>query len=542
MIRSFLRVWLACLFLVTFIPGCEKRCSSGKVLSQGVCVTPPNSVRSQAEPGAGASAPSLASAGSGGSLSSAVTNAAEQSTTASGAAGGGVPVNSALGGSGAANMHSSGVQAGGGASGGASPNPSSSTPSAGASDEMTEPKAGCTDAELECDGSCVPRDARNCGSCRVDCTSLPNVLSSIECRDGMCELLESACKPGYAHCSDRFEDGCETDLSMPETCGGCSTSCTPEAPLCAGTATTGYACDTGCMPNAPTLCGGSCVDTTSDVAHCGACDMACPRLPRATSTCVSGRCETVCDRGYHDCDGQCLADSSVDSCGDSCSPCRATANASATCSGGSCGIRCNSGYHECDGTCRSNTSAESCGSRCEPCPTGANATASCSGGSCELRCNANARDCGDGRCVTSRCDVGGDCSTDSDCASGGCRSGRCVECLNDDACGSGEMCDQNRNTCVMQTSTAYAKCTSHDTCTDGTRCEMNFCTRMETSASACPQLPGRSIGLFFGGWCVIRCQGMGSSCPAGFTCKQNDFFVPDDSTSNEVPFFCSPSP
>jgi hypothetical protein len=365
------------------------------------------------------------------------------------------------------------------------------------------------------------------------------VQSTIACVSDQCELVDAACKPGFAHCSNVPEDGCETDLSKPETCGSCTTACGPDASLCAGSPDTGFACGTGCMADAPMLCGGSCVNIMTDVARCGGCDMPCPKVARATSTCVGGSCETKCDSGYHDCDGECLANDSVDSCGSSCEACDAPSNGSATCDGTRCGLRCNNGYHDCDGQCRNNNDVASCGSRCEPCPTGANARASCTRGQCELQCNTNARDCGDGRCITGRCAVGGDCNGAGDCESGACDGGRCVACTSDDHCEQGQMCDTNGNRCVMEAadcgnrmtegdeecdstdrlecaadcteSTLYLPCSSSSTCGQGQLCANGLC--YPTSCSDVPAGLGTGTDIIDPGVCAVTCNDV-NDCPS----------------------------
>lgn len=53
---------------------------------------------------------------------------------------------------------------------------------------------------------------------------------------------------------------------------------------------------------AETVCGTACVDTDTDLAHCGSCDNACVSGPRSTATCSSGSCSLDCAAGFFDCD------------------------------------------------------------------------------------------------------------------------------------------------------------------------------------------------------------------------------------------------
>jgi hypothetical protein len=129
------------------------------------------------------------------------------------------------------------------------------------------------DALLPPDGPCgSPTDPRNCGICGHDCTRLMNVVAaSVTCQAGKCVVPAGACALGYAHCSATVEDGCETNLSVGNTCGGCGSRCGvgqickttgstsacvscggPGQPCCAGTCNAGNSC-------ANDVCTGTCV-------------------------------------------------------------------------------------------------------------------------------------------------------------------------------------------------------------------------------------------------------------------------------------------
>ncbi len=58
-----------------------------------------------------------------------------------------------------------------------------------------------------------------------------------------------------------------------------------------------------CANPAETSCSDVCVDTSTDLTHCGACDVACGVLDHATVACTLGVCEVgVCDAGFGNCD------------------------------------------------------------------------------------------------------------------------------------------------------------------------------------------------------------------------------------------------
>jgi hypothetical protein len=201
-------------------------------------------------------------------------------------------------------------------------------------------------------------------------------------------------------------------------------------------------------------CDGSCVDTTNDPRHCGACDRPCdrgdvceasrcaagpdcgdPRTPctgftycdLATGTCLPGcleddscgeneRCERsshtcVCNDGYHRCSGACVSNSAPSSCGTRCTPCPTAANGHATCRSGVCGIACDTGHHQCGPQCVADTSVEHCGTRCSPCPTAPNGTPTCERGVCGLECSGGTTNCP----ATGTCEA---CCDDVDCATG----------------------------------------------------------------------------------------------------------------------------
>jgi hypothetical protein len=125
-------------------------------------------------------------------------------------------------------------------------------------------------------------DVHNCGACGHDCTAAPGV-SVAACVNGACVI--TSCRSGLAHCTTDPEGGCDTDITTPAHCGGCTTACPA---LCARSAF-GYQCVTACGDPTPTQCGSRCVDLFTDVHHCGACATDCAATDPAAS-CVGGAC------------------------------------------------------------------------------------------------------------------------------------------------------------------------------------------------------------------------------------------------------------
>ncbi len=298
--------------------------------------------------------------------------------------------------------------------------------------------AGWGDCDGDLDNGCE-RDVRtsvaHCGGCGAACPSAEN--AAVACAMGVCQV---DCLAGFASC-DGAPD-CETSLADPATCGSCSVACDSISPVCAPAAGGGYRCTAGCTTG--TQCGGSCVDTTSDILHCGGCGVVCPTAPNATPTCDASACGLRCLPGFDDCnevaaDG-CEADlEQVTSCGACAVTCPGGADAECTPSG--CALACAVGTDDCDGDasngCEADllTSSVDCGRCGRPCVGGAGATgAGCMAGVCTVTgCAGSLADC-DGRAANG-CEIDTDinrrhcggcgvaCPGGSRCCAGACLAG-----------------------------------------------------------------------------------------------------------------------
>lgn len=238
---------------------------------------------------------------------------------------------------------------------------------------------GClpSNAANSCGDRCSPCEALSNGS--ADCIPSPSV-------DGEIFVCTASCNDGFNLCG-----GSCALSSSPASCG-------PSCAVCLGSSRGTAICNAGSCSllcnQGTTMCGVAsgqdCIDTTSDVAHCGACNRACaggqicqnsdcieppncdvqnpascvgmtycnpadnrcapgcdPRLSNQCGShemCASNQCE--CSTGYHDCSGVCLNNNSVNSCGTSCSACVLAANATQMgCNGTHCiALGCTSGY------------------------------------------------------------------------------------------------------------------------------------------------------------------------------------------------------
>jgi hypothetical protein len=317
----------------------------------------------------------------------------------------------------------------------------------------------------------------DCGACGASCR-IPNATA--ECgSDGKCKFDE--CEPGWGNCNESTDDGCETDLGEPSSCGACGAQCPGDKPYCTGGKCTSIVCADGSAD-----CNGDnmvCETDLGTVTNCGACGVDCGTVANASVSCNAERvCQPACNTGFASCDNSfangCETDirtlANCGTCGATC----AHANATSSCGNGSCGLAsCNSGFGNCnnntaDGCEQQLNTQTHCGQCGRACSLG-NAASSCSSGSCQVstcnagfgNCDANAANgcetnltnntshcnacgaacpanfaCQAGRCV---CDANSDCASGQNCCGGSCidiRSDRnnCGACGN--VCASGQTC------------------------------------------------------------------------------------------------------
>jgi hypothetical protein len=100
-----------------------------------------------------------------------------------------------------------------------------------------------------------------------------------------------ACRPGLAFCGGV----CVDTTSNPAHCGSCGHACAATEVCNEG------ACVTSCGGLTP--CGGACVNTATDPANCGSCGNACPDGLNADGVCEMSRCVLACREGWQDRDG-----------------------------------------------------------------------------------------------------------------------------------------------------------------------------------------------------------------------------------------------
>jgi hypothetical protein len=272
--------------------------------------------------------------------------------------------------------------------------------------------ATCRPGESPCEGLCVGVEdpAFGCGTCS------PCVLEKAiaKCGDGACAV--EACQSGFADCDQK--GGCESSLNSVTSCGQCGIACAA-----------GQVCDQGkCAASCPATkqqCGSSCVDTQSDVEHCGGCDAACQTVPNALSVCSFAACGLACNPGFLNCDGQretgCEVNSRFDP--DHCGACGKPCSSGELCKSGQCVLSCGGGASECDGKCVDHQTDEAnCGECGKACAAGQN----CVGGVCKLNCGGGTSECS-GVCADTKLDPNNCGGCGNACGAGHfCQDGSCV--------------------------------------------------------------------------------------------------------------------
>jgi hypothetical protein len=122
--------------------------------------------------------------------------------------------------------------------------PAGTTPTCTAGACSTE----CLDGYHRCGGSCVlTTSVAGCGSSCDPCAVPTNATST--CDGNACGYT---CRAGFADCDGAATNGCEGDLSLPTSCGACSTNCLAPgphtAPTCevsSGVRSCGVRCEAG---------------------------------------------------------------------------------------------------------------------------------------------------------------------------------------------------------------------------------------------------------------------------------------------------------
>jgi len=321
---------------------------------------------------------------------------------------------------------------------------------------------------------------------------------------------------------------------------------------------------------ANTQCGDSCVDTASDVHHCGDCARDCAGLPNvdpAGVACSGGACVVSghCQAGFGNCSGDpttgcetaLTTPTACGACGVSCAEptpvctqdgtgayhcasgcmggtpdrcelrcvdlhtdpgfcgtcttaCPAPQDGSPACDAGVCDIACNAGFHACSGACASNGSTATCGGSCTPCAPPANATATCDGGACGYACSQPFADCD--QQAANGCEANTQIAT-NDCG----RCGNVCPSTNGQAFCDGGACD------ISSCSVGFANCDGNPAngCETNVTTSANDCGGCGTVCTTANGTPACDGGRCDVGGCAVgwgNCDGLpGNGCETDTT-------------------------
>jgi hypothetical protein len=284
----------------------------------------------------------------------------------------------------------------------------------------------CQTGFADCDGTTVEENNNgceanlsstdHCGECYAKCGS---AHGTPKCEASQC--IYASCDSGWKDCKGTSTtnphnvDGCETDLSLPQSCGDCGISCQTEhgTALC-DQGTCSYQCQSGwadCSMTAPNILG--CETPTTTVSNCGSCGNQCSLAGASAAVCeANGMCSYTCSPGFGDCLAsepgcETVLNSDPLNCGGCGIVCNGThANGTPTCVNGKCqyATGCAAGFADCDKSganangCETDiTTTENCGACGTNCPASSTVNGSfaptCVAGQCSYSCQTNYADC-----------------------------------------------------------------------------------------------------------------------------------------------------
>ena len=148
---------------------------------------------------------------------------------------------------------------------------------------------GCGTDKKVCDDVCVSSTDPATGCARSGCQpcALPHA-TPVCAGDGDCAI--AACIGSWENCDERAENGCEINLDIDlEHCGACDARPCEVAnaePACSSGSCAIRRCNPGFRDCDRSVRNGCEIDTTTNVANCGACGTPCA----AGATCSDGEC------------------------------------------------------------------------------------------------------------------------------------------------------------------------------------------------------------------------------------------------------------
>jgi hypothetical protein len=368
----------------------------------------------------------------------------------------------------------------------------------------------CANGYTDCDGDPSNGCETNtntalghCGGCGQACN--PDNGTGT-CTDGVCKVK---CEVGFADCDGNSANGCEADLSAPETCGSCDNKCSDNGGKASCTdptkGTCAIQCNTGHADCVNGIADGCETDTTVSVSNCGGCGnvctssvgtAACQNSTCGVSTCTDPNAECVPNDGKN-CETNITNDpANCGGCGNACY----YKNGKGVCTAKTCQLSsCTSGYADCnqvdtDGceTALGTTSnCRQCGESC----TNYHGTNQCTSSGCQPTCAAGWGDC-DGN-KNNGCET--QLNTLTDCAACG-RS--CTKAHGTPTCASGS-CQ------IAACNSGWDDCSANEaSANDGCETQLNTLTNCNGCGVACNLAHGTaSCGT---GQCVL------TGCTSGF--------------------------
>lgn len=150
-----------------------------------------------------------------------------------------------------------------------------------------------------------------------------------------------------------------SDDDEPTGPAPCSVSCV--APQHGSATCEGNLCTIQCDANRDE-CDGDCVNTNTDMQHCGECNTMCNAPANAAPSCIAGKCDFTCHDGFDECSGGCIdTQTDVNHCGDCETHCKSN-DGTPRCDRGQCKVDCPGEETYCDGACIDLTQdPENCG-------------------------------------------------------------------------------------------------------------------------------------------------------------------------------------
>jgi hypothetical protein len=197
---------------------------------------------------------------------------------------------------------------------------------------------GGAGGQTDCEGPL--KTLENCGECGNACE--PANVQGATCSTGTCNY--GTCQAGFDDCDSDRTNGCEIETTTdPAHCGACQSPCSATlqnvaAALCAQSECDYTTCDPlfGDCDNDRT---NGCELPTNTLTDCGACDTPCQPAFATGATCASGTCNYgQCEPMRGDCDNDpatgCEADLLLDEA--NCGHCQNACAGNQTCFGGHC--------------------------------------------------------------------------------------------------------------------------------------------------------------------------------------------------------------